>query len=62
MKINWKVVANFAKVAVAIEMGCLFWFLPSREAWEIIVLCLAQYAVFAPVDVSLVIKAIKGVK
>lgn len=57
---NWKHIANFAKVIVAVEMAFMFLFLGGRSAWDIIQICLCQYALFSPVDVSLIIKSIRG--
>ena len=52
--------ANVMKFVIAVEMALLFWLLPEKGAMDIITICLAQYAVFAPVDVSMIIKNIKG--
>lgn len=56
---TWKNAANFAKVIVAVEMAVFFVATPDRTALDILTLCLGQYAVFAPVDVSMIIKNIK---
>ena len=55
-----KLVANVMKFVIATEMGVLFWF--DKAAVDIILICLAQYAMFAPVDASILIKNIKGIK
>lgn len=55
-----KHLANFAKVAVAVEMGVMFWLLPERSAMDVLILCLGQYSVFTPVDASMLIKNIRG--
>lgn len=56
---NWKAVANWMKVIVGVEMIALFIFLPSRPPLDVVLICLAQYAIFFPVDASLIIGNLK---
>lgn len=55
-----KRIANIAKVVIAIQMTFMFILLPDRTATEIVILCLSEYAIFAPIDASVLIKNIKG--
>ncbi len=57
---DWKQIANWVKILIVIEMAVLFVVLPDKSVWDIIFICIAQYAVFAPIDASLIIKNIKG--
>jgi len=54
-----KNLANVMKFVVGIEMALFFGF-TDKAAMEIVILCLAQYAVFFPVDASVIIKNIKA--
>lgn len=58
---DWKQFANWLKVIIAIEMTVLFFALPDRTALEIASIGLAQYGLFFSVDLSIIIKNIKGV-
>lgn len=57
---DWKAFANWLKVFIVIEMTALFFFLPDRSAIDIASIGLAQYGLFFPVDLSIIIKNIKG--
>lgn len=57
---DWKAFANWLKVAIVIEMTVLFFALPDRSALDIASIGLAQYGLFFPVDLSIIIKNIKG--
>lgn len=57
---NWKHFANWVKFAIVIEMAIMFIFMPTRAAWDIIQIGLCQYALFFPVDASIIIKNIRG--
>lgn len=59
--VKWKEFANWMKLAIVLEMLALFVF-TDKPVWDIIILSLAQYAVFLPVDASMVIRTLKGVK
>ena len=61
MEMNWKQFANWLKVVIALEMTVLFFVLPGRTALEIASIGLAQYGLFFSVDLSIIIKNIKGV-
>ena len=57
---DWKAFANWLKVAIVIEMTVLFFALPDRSALDIASIGIAQYGLFFPVDLSIIIKNIKG--
>lgn len=62
MKIDWKSIANWMKLIVGLEMLALVIFVPSRPALDIILIGLAQYAIFFPVDASIIIGNLKKVE
>lgn len=51
--------ANAAKILIAMEMGLMFVFLTTRPAMDIVLICIAQYALFLPVDASILITNLK---
>lgn len=58
-KIKYEGVAHFMKAVVAAEMfGFTLW--TARDGWDIIIICLAQYALFATADAMAIIRALKG--
>lgn len=57
---DWKQFANWLKVGIVVEMTVLFFLLPGRSALEIASIGLAQYGLFFPVDLSIIIKNIKA--
>lgn len=59
---SWKEFANWFKVFIGIEMLVLYVVLFDRAVWDIVIICAAQYAVFLPIDASVFVKAIRGVK
>lgn len=59
--VKWKDFANWMKLAIVLEMLALFVF-TEKGAWDVVTICLAQYAIFLPVDASMVIRTLKGVK
>ena len=56
-----KKLANVMKFVVAAEMVALFVF-TTHSAWDIALLCFAQYAIFFPIDASVIINNVKALK
>jgi hypothetical protein len=62
---NWKHFSNWMKLFVGLEVAGVYFignivFHAGFVAWDLIQIGLFQYALFAPVDVSLIVNSIKG--
>jgi hypothetical protein len=62
---NWKHFANWVKFLVGLEVALIFFvgnivFQAHFVAWDIIQIGLFQYALFSPIDVSMIVNSIKG--
>jgi len=58
--LDWKQFANWYKVALVIEATVLY-FTSERQITDLVSLILLQYGLFFPVDLSIIIKNIKGI-
>lgn len=65
-KIEWKHFANWMKLFVGLEVALIFvlgkiiFKVTDISAWDLIQIGLFQYGLFAPVDVSMIVKSIRG--
>lgn len=60
MNVDWKGFANWWKLFVALEVAAL-WFFGNKQPMEAVTIGLFQYGLFFPVDLSILIKNIKGI-